>query len=475
MSNPAKIVISLCVLLGSPLASAAELADLMMQEKFKAAAVLLDQPNADVAATQPDDMTALHWAVYHDQAELARRILDAGANVNAQNRYGVSPIMIACQNGNEEIARALLKAGANANDVQRGGETVLMTAARTGKVDVVTRLVEHGAEVNAVERRQQTALMWAAADGHADVVAFLIQAGADFRRRLPSGFTALFFAVRNGHSDVALTLLDAGEDVNDRFQPEKAKGNSPKAGTTPLILAVENGHFELAVQLLDKGADPNLIDCGYSALHALTWVRKPIRGDGDPPPLGSGAMTSLEMVRQLVSHSAELNIRHGKHGSGSGRLDRTDATPFFLAAETGDLALLKLLVELGANPHFMNAQNCTALLAACGVGVLSDGDESAGTEEDAIATVLFLLEHGLDINAVDDNGMTVMHGAAYKSWDKLVLELASRGAVADTWNRKNKLGRTPLEIAEGHRPGNFRPSETTMTALLQCLKLRSNF
>ena len=188
-------------------------------------------------------------------------------------------------------------------------------------------------------------------------------------------------------------------------------------------------------------------------------------GDGDPPPIGSGTLTSLELVRKLAGHGANVNARHKKHSAGRDRLNRTGATPFLLAAETGDVPLLNLLLELGADPTLVNEDQCTPLLAAAGVGVLSDGDESAGTEEDAIEAVRLILSTGADINAVDDRGNTAMHGAAFKSWTKLVQFLADNGANIEIWNRKNKRGWTPLKIARGQRPGNFRPSAETIDAI----------
>ena len=76
-----------------------------------------------------------------------------------------------------------------------------------------------------------------------------------------------------------------------------------------------------------------------------------------------------------------------------------------------------------------------------------------------------LLNLGADVNAVDDNGETAMHGAAYKNLPKVVQFLADNGAKIEVWNQKNKYGWTPLLIAEGHRPGNFKPSAETIAAL----------
>lgn len=446
-------------------AADSKLADLAENREFEAVRTLVDQ-GTDTNAVQADGMSALHWAVYHEQTETARMLIKAGAHAGLQNRYGVSPLSLACQNGNGELVELLLEAGADPNTTLPGDETALMTAARTGLLEPVESLLAHGAEVNAKELNQQTALMWAAAEGHVRVVDALIAAGAEVDHQLKSGFTALFFAIREGRIAVTQRLLDAGGDVNQVVETR----NSPRFGRgplrlTPLLLALENGHFELAKHLLDRGADPNASPSGYTPLHAITWVRKPIRGDGDPSPTGSGIYTSLDLVRFLVTAGANLDARYQRGRSELGRFTYTGSTPFLLAAQASDVELVKLLLELGADPQLSNADGTTPLLAAAGVGALGDGDESAGTEAEAIATVELLLEAGLDINAVDHNGETVMHGAAYQSWAELAKLLAARGGLVDVWNHENRAGWTPRMIALGYRPGNFRPSPTTLSAI----------
>src|SRR5205823_13274663 len=133
----------------------------------------------------------------------------------------------------------------------------------------------------------------------------------------------------------------------------KVGGYGAKNGTSALILAVENGHFELAVELVKAGADPNDQRSGFTPLHTLTWVRKPNRGDdpdGQPPPAGSGNLTSLQFVRELVKAGADVNMRLEKGATGRGKLGMPGATAFLLASKTADLAYMKLLVELGADP-----------------------------------------------------------------------------------------------------------------------------
>jgi len=449
----------------APVADAAEKLD-------RAAVRTLLKQHGDVNAPQVDGMTALHWAVYQDDLELAKLLVKGGANVKAENRYGVTPLSLACVNGNAGLVELLLAAGADPNSSLRGGETVLMTAARTGKVGPVKALLAHGAKVDAKERRGQTALMWAAAEGHAAVVELLITAGADFRTPLPdSGFSPLFFAAREGRTEVVRALLKAGADVNESMQPRKISGKGPRKGMSPLVLAVENGHFDLAVALLEAGADPNDQRSGFTALHTLTWVRKPNRGDGDdgdPAPIGSGNLSSLQLIRKLVAHGADVNARLKTGKSGKGQMTRKGATPFLLAAATADAAFMRLLVELGADPLLGNAENCTPLMAAAGVGTLAPTEE-AGTEPEALEAAQLALDLGGDINAVDDNGETAMHGAAYKSFPKMVQFLAEKGAKIEIWNQTNKYGWTPLRIAEGYRVGNFKPSFETIAALHQVM------
>ncbi len=442
-------------------------ADAAQKSDWSALKALVGQ-GAKVDSPQVDGMTALHWAAYNDNADAVKMLIDAGADVSAVNRYGVTALSLACQNGDAAAVEALLEAGADPNEALPGGETPLMTAARTGKVGAVKELLTRGAEVDAVEDQGQTALMWAADEGHVDVVKLLIEFGADFRKRLESGFSPLLFAVREGRMGVVRALLDAGADPNDSIAPLKPS-RRPLPGTSALLLAAENAHFELGEMLLDAGADPNAAKPGYTVLHEIPVVRDPGVGDNDPPPQGSGSVSSLEFVRALVKHGADINARMTKDVNiGNTRLDKMGATPFFVAAQSADAELLRLLAELGADTTITNDEHSTPLMAATGIGTRSPG-EDAGTEDEVLEAVKVLLDLGADINAVDDKGETAMHGAAYKNLPKVVTYLAEHGADITVWNAKNAQGWTPLTIAYGYRFGNYKPSPPTVEALQQAM------
>jgi len=429
---------------------------------------------ADVNGPQVDGMTALHWAAFHDDQPTTELLVRAGADVTAANRYGVTPLSVACTNGNAAIVEVLLEAGADANTALPGGETALMTAARVGALHVVKTLLAHGARVDGQdERRGQTALMWAAAEGHTAVVEALVQAGADVRVRVASGFTPLLFAVREGRLDVVRVLLRAGADVNEAIVADGRRrgygGGVPPGGTTPLLLAVRNAHFELAAALLEAGANPDADGTGYTVLHALSAVRKPGVGDNDPAPEGSGTLSSLDFVTVLVAHGANLNARMTRRANlNNTRLNEIGATPFLLAALTADAPLMRTLAALGADPSLTNADGSTPLMVAAGLATRSPG-EDAGTESEVLEALQVALDLGADIDAVDNNGETAMHGAAYKNLPEAVRFLAAKGARIDVWNRPDRFDWTPLAIAAGYRFGNFKPSPETEAAIREVM------
>src|SRR5262245_53894821 len=452
----------------SPLADAMERMD-------RAAVRALLQRRADVNVAQLDGMTALHWAAYQDDLESVELLVRAGADVKAANRYGITPLSLAITNGDSAMVERLLQAGADPNTTLPGGETALMTAARVGTLASVKALLARGANVDSRdEKHGQTALMWAAAEGHAPVVDMLIEVGADYKARLASGMTALLFAIREGHGDVVRVLLKAGADVNEPVPVEGGRrravgGRALPPGATPLLTAVMNAHFELAAQLLDAGADPNANLTGYTVLHAIVPVRKPGVGDNDPAPEGSGNISSLELVRKLVAKGADLNARMSRRANLTNtRLNEVGATPFLLASQTADAELMRELAKLGADPYIPNVDNSTALIVAAGLATRSPG-EDAGTESEVVEAVQVALDLGNDINAVDMNGETAMHAAAYKNLPKVVKFLASKGAKIDVWNKADKFGWTPLAIAVGYRFGNFKPSPDTEASIREVM------
>jgi uncharacterized protein len=421
-------------LVAGPLASAAKRGD-------AAGARALLEDRADPNDADADGTTALHWAVHAGDIELAGTLLEAGASATAVNRYGVPPLFLAAENGDEALVTLLLQRGAGANDALPDGETALLTAARAGDVPTIETLLAHGADANARERwKGQTALMWAAHEDNAAAIGALLAAGAE-RDAVSTGgeFSALLFAVRAGAVEAARALLGAGADVNQQLAD----------GTSALVLAVTNAHYELAAALLERGADANTDAQGWSALHQIAWSRRWNVGFNLPGPAQTGGVDSLELARKLVAHGANVNARQRKEPADGNRnkLDRIGATPFLLAAKSADVPLMRVLLELGADPKITTDKGTTALMAAAGVGIWAPG-ENPGTHEEALAAVKLAFEAGGgSVNDVDMNGETALHGAVYRGGAIAVIQfLADRGAKLDVANSK---GWTPVIVADG--------------------------
>jgi uncharacterized protein len=381
-----------------------------------------------------DGTTPLHWAVHRGDLDAVQALLTAGADVNAANRYGMRPAYLAAENGDAPMLRALLAARADPNVVFAEGETLLMTAARTGDVATIETLLAAGVDVDAVEQRGgQTALMLAAAENNGPAIAALIKGGSDRDALEAKGeFTALAFAVRAGAVEAVTALLDAGADASAML-PD---------GTSMLVLAVLNQNYEAASALLDHGADPNAAVDGWTVLHQIARVRRWTRGFNLPGPEHRDQLSSLELVRKLAAHGADVNARQTGREAGT--------TPFLLATRTLDLAYMNTLLELGADATLKADDGTTAVMLAAGVG---QGQGSAGAApggvEEALAALKLTLELGAgSVNDVNMRNETTLHGVMYRGGSIALIDfLVERGANLD--GVVNSRGWTPLRIADG--------------------------
>jgi uncharacterized protein len=419
-----------------------------------------------VNASQPDGFTALHWAAQRDEADMAELLIRAGGNVSAPDNYGLTPLLLACTNGSVPMVDLLLKAGANPNAAQAYGETALMTCARTGALDTVKALLARGADVNAKETAEgQTALMWAAAEGHTEIVQALIHRGADVHARSTHGYTALLLTAREGNLETTKALLASGADVNE----------AAKDGTTALVVATVRSHTEYAEFLLNQGANPNL-GPGFAPLHWAVGVWDSYLND-----LSNGITNEetewsafgglpkakrVDFVTALLAHGADPNARTQRNPNygmkvkgGNGNL--VGATPFLIAAQANDVAIMRQLLAHGADPNAPTKLGTTPLMVAAGIGHLPGMSRS--TETNALEAVKLCVELGADVNAVNKSGDTALHGAAWRHFaDSIVQFLVDHGANMDA---RNKRGWTPLVIAEGVFTGGnkiFSPSTTVL-------------
>jgi len=423
-------------------------------------------------SVNPDGTTALHQAVRNNDLPTVEALIKRGADVKAVTRYGITPIHIAAMNGNAAILRRLMDAGADPNSTTPGGETALMTASRTGSVEAVTLLLDRGANVNAKDvGRAQTALMWAITEKHPDIVKLLAARGADVnaqtaitvpkgeyvparaggasgsgiirQRALPKadgGMTPLLFAVRDGNTDMVRLLLELGANL------EQTSGNH----TTPLLIALLNGQVGLATELLEKGANPNAADdYQRAALFAAIDLRN-FNHDKYPFMYNDGR-DPLDLIKALLAKGANPNLQtdtvpvHGLMQFDGSWVNFDGQTPFIRAALSGDVKVMRLLLEHGADPNIATAQGSTALMAASGINWIP-AQTFTRPEADYVEAVKLCLEKGAPVNATNSLQLAAIHGAANRGWTSIIQLLADAGAKLDV---ADVGGRTPLVFANG--------------------------
>lgn len=419
----------------------------------------------DANTVYGDGTSALHWASYWDNLEIARVLVDAGANPSAKTDLGVTPLWPASQNGSALMTALLLEAGADPRATLLSGETLVMTAARSGSAEVVRQLLEGGADPNGSATRGQTALMWAAGQGHSSVVEVLLEYGADVHARTnlrtqfmktdkaqeshpgyqvwvnEGGNTPLMFAARAGGLRAAELLVAAGSDVNA----------VAASGITPTIMAVHGGNSELVGLLLEQGADPNSAEAGHSALHVAV-----LRGSAESVRalLGRGADPNLTLKRATATRRQSLDYHFHETFVG--------ATPIWLAARMMQPEAMRVLLQYGADPLFVHEVRyftgnrerhqiehegtVSVLMAAVGMGNRRlrngygpdrRGDPSsvpvhqlAPSELQAIRleAVQVAVQAGAELGVRDAAGRTALDWARELGYDSVVAYLVDSGA-----------------------------------------------
>ncbi len=435
------------------------------------AADQLLEAGAEPDAANEQGMTPLLLAAVNGNAAMIERLLDAGADVNGTLANGETPLMMAARTGSVEAIERLLARGAEIDAAESlRGTTALMWAAAYTNPEAVGALIEHGADVNAHSKAadrgrdpylapparerirefvEGTGLRGAAVeadvddDGQADTadetrrddqIAAARRAietaedvpepGRPEGERDWGGLTPLIFAAREGDLESARMLVEAGADVNQ----------TSEYGWTPLLTATHNRYYELGTYLLEHGADPNIANKGgWTPLYIATDNRNIEGGDY---PTRKPDMDHLEYITRLLEAGADPNLRMAS--STETRtvftqqwLYEDGATPFLRAAQSGDVTLMKLLLEHGADPSITTVHGVTPLMVAAGIGWV-EGVTYEWSREQTYEAVELLLELGADVNAHDRlDGRTALMGAAHKGRPDIVQLLVDNGADLD--------------------------------------------
>jgi ankyrin repeat protein len=450
------------------------------------AADLLIGSGANVRAATREAVTPLAMACLHGSLPMVERLLKAGADPRERGPNGETMLMFAARNGRVDLVTRLAAAGVDVN-AREGirGTTALMWAVSERHADAVKALLEAGADpaitsgpaglpqnyiaprlnVRSVEEARERRKRAATAgrtyaeqleaerqqgiaptgaqprlqddndDDNVPIVAGLVGTGG-------GGLTALMIAAREGDLESARALLDAGAAVDQ----------TSEYGWTPLLAAINNRNYGLARLLIERGADVNLANKGaWTPLYLATDNRN-IEGGDYPVPKPD--LDHLEIVRLLLERGANPNARIREN-----TLTRTiftmqwffedGATPFIRAAQSSDTALMKLLLQYGADPAVATANDDIALTAAAGIGWV-EGVTYERSREENVEAVRMLLDLGLDPNHANREGRTPLMGAALKGRNPVIQLLVDRGARLDTRDRGSRDTERVGSVAAGY-------------------------
>lgn len=228
-----------------------------------------------------------------------RELIRQGADVNARNHNGETPLYRAAYNGQAVFVDVLMQAGADINARFEHEKTVLHCAASRGQASVIPALIGAGADVNAQASGQSTPLLWAVLEVRLAAVKVLIDKGALVNARTTAGFTPLHVAAqidpssagtfgRDAPEDVLSALIRAGADVNAQTEIVLA---------TPLHFASYNLYANAIPMLLRAGADVNAqTNEQETSMHVMNFY-------GDEQPV-------IEVINALARGGADINARN---------------------------------------------------------------------------------------------------------------------------------------------------------------------
>jgi len=385
-------------------------------------------PNGGGSGHDSRGWTALMFAAWEGHTDVARVLLDAGANANARTFVSTTPLTLATQRGHMPVVRLLLRRGAFTSISHSAGRTaVIVPAAATGNAELVKLFLDTGVSADDSGENRHTALIAATVHRHADVMRLLLENGADVNIRDSRGASALTYAMHQvceetlsilfaAKPELDLHVAAALGDTNTIARLLDAGISSSEAdpfGWTPLRTAIRYGQKDAVALLLAQGAqlyadaqprgtmlaiaaerdEPDM------AAYLLDSGASDLAHDGPLALVVAARGGHIEVVRFLLDRGVDCNA------NGGAALRETRA---------GALDILSLLLDRGANVNLCPPNHYTALMNAC--------------INDKLDSVILLLSHGADTDRRSPDGLTALQIAQEHEEDEIIEVLKAAGA-----------------------------------------------
>jgi ankyrin repeat protein len=357
---------------------------------------ILIEHGADVTAKAVNGWTPLHEASKRGHIDVAGFLVEHGTDAISRDKGGRTPLHIASAYGHVDLSRFLIEQGTDVTVRDNAGWTPLLAVSTYGYTELACLLVEFGADVSARAKDQRTPLHEASAFGHVGLARILIEQGADASARTNDGRTPLHFASSYGYMDIARILVKHGADTSAQAQD----------GQSPLHVAASYGNLEITRILVEHAADVTAqAKKGWSPLHSAASCGSVVIArfliehgadattrdhDNETPRDVASKGGHTEFVHFLDKHSpypyapaqakdrrtrspvsmeerAEKRKEHGASSSSTSRIE-SGWTPLHVAAAKGDVEGVRALVECGSETMALADDGRTPLHVAVEMG-----------------------------------------------------------------------------------------------------------
>lgn len=389
--------------------------------------LLSDLLSEETAVDDADDkyeMTPLMVAVYFGCIDAVKTLTSEGADVNLCGRHGMNAVMIAASLGRDIAIETLVESGrADVNARHKfAGTTALHMAAELNHSKAIASLCKLGADENMTTSIGSTALhVAAAANAFLSIEPLVTICHVDPNAIMNNDTTALYLSALNGFTKFAEVLLRVGANVSYHMpfwtnskskalsrDPELESGfvlnSEPANGAEAIHAAAENGHLGVIKILLQYGADINSVTIGISPIYMAVQYNK------------------MNVVKYLLKKGADVEYPSRLDGS----------TPLYFAVGAGNEEMVSVLMAAGASPMKANDFDSFPLLYAVSSGMGK--------------TVRKMLNQpGVDINFCTKNGITALHVAAGSGHFAILDYLLKKGSNVHLTSKPN--GDTPLHLA----------------------------